>query len=188
VRQGQGTSVRPIEDWNLLDPVLLAATVRHDAELSILSELVDVRAALEGKMAGSTALRATDETRSHLTSLVDILHRATESQELFLVTDVAFHKAIMVSSGNRLAQAVIRNLTDEANRSPRYVGESTVEDLLVSNEGHDEILAAILRGDADRANSAMARHITLSWERRRPSGVAREARESRRTGARRAAH
>lgn len=177
VRQGQGTSVRPIEDWNLLEPTVLAASVRHDAELSILSELVDVRAALEGAMAATTATRATEETRSHLTGLVGILHQATGSPELFRVTDAAFHKAIMVASGNRLAQAVIRNLTDEAHRSPRYMGEPTVEDRLVSNDGHDEILDAVLRGDADGAKNAMARHITLSWERRRPSGLALEARE-----------
>src|SRR6266404_9258939 len=32
-QQGQGTIVRAFEDWDLLNPSVLAATVRHDAEL-----------------------------------------------------------------------------------------------------------------------------------------------------------
>src|SRR5438445_4333733 len=42
VQQGYGTTVRDPEDWDLLDPVVLAAFIRHDAELAILEDLVDV--------------------------------------------------------------------------------------------------------------------------------------------------
>ena len=60
VQQGQGTTVRPFADWDLLNPLVLAAVVRHDAENAILEDLVDVRRALEAQMAGQAAIRATE--------------------------------------------------------------------------------------------------------------------------------
>jgi DNA-binding GntR family transcriptional regulator len=52
IQQGSGTTINDAEDWDLLDPVVLAASIRHDAERAILEDLIDVRRALEGHMAG----------------------------------------------------------------------------------------------------------------------------------------
>jgi len=65
-QQGLGTRVRAAVDWDLLNPVVLAASVRHDAERSILEDLVSVRRALEGQMAAQAAKAATDAQLAHI--------------------------------------------------------------------------------------------------------------------------
>ncbi|GAA2947879.1 FadR/GntR family transcriptional regulator [Streptomyces violaceus] len=60
-RQGYGTTVTPPEEWNLLDPVVLAATVQHDDQLVVLDQLVDIRSTLEAQMTAQAAELATDD-------------------------------------------------------------------------------------------------------------------------------
>jgi hypothetical protein len=57
IKQGQGTTVAKPDEWNLLDPVVLEASVRHDKDLRILDDLVEVRRVLESDMAGQAAER-----------------------------------------------------------------------------------------------------------------------------------
>ena len=59
-RQGQGTRVALPDEWNLLDPMVLEASVRHDKDLRILDDLVEVRRVLEAEMAREAAMKAPD--------------------------------------------------------------------------------------------------------------------------------
>ncbi|MHA6761880.1 FadR/GntR family transcriptional regulator [Streptacidiphilus sp. PAMC 29251] len=155
-QRGRGTIVRPIVEWDLLNPLVLAATVAHDPERSILDEAVDIRVALEGRMAGQAARRATPDQTAQLGGLLDALHTATGDVDLFLTADLAFHDAIMTASGNRLATAVVHTIEKEASRSLRYMGAPGPDDLTESNRGHDAIHDAIVRGDTAAAVEAMA--------------------------------
>lgn len=169
VQQGQGTRVRPLPDWDLLNPIVLASVVRHDAELAILEDLVDVRRALEAQMAAQAAERATDDERALITRRMDELVQQECDASRFLHADVAFHDAILAASGNRLGRAVIATLTVQAYRSLRYVGDPGPEELRRSNEAHRAIHDAVLAGDADLAGRLMNGHILESWHRRRPT-------------------
>ena len=169
VQQGQGTRLRPLSDWDLLNPTVLSAVVRHDADNSILEDLVDVRRALEGQMAGQAAAKATDEERALITERMAALGDNLDDATAYLKADVAFHDAIMMASGNRMGRAVIHNLTIEAYRSMRYVGDPSPEHLLLTNEAHQLVHDAVLGGDAAKAQQAMDDHILESWLRRRPA-------------------
>ena len=169
-RQGQGTTVLGIEEWDLLNELVLAAIVRHDAELSILDDLTDVRVALEGQMAGQTAGRISGDALARLRSTLDGLHDSEGDHDKFTELDAHFHGLIMASSGNRLGRAVIRTVATEALQSHRYIGEPTDPDRIASNQGHEAIYEALQRGDADAARRAMECHISESWARRRPAG------------------
>ena len=50
VKQGQGTTVTAPEQWNLLDPLVLEASIRFDETLRTLDDLIDVRVGLESQM------------------------------------------------------------------------------------------------------------------------------------------
>jgi GntR family transcriptional regulator, galactonate operon transcriptional repressor len=169
VQQGQGTRVRPFAQWHLLDPVLLAATVRHDAESSILDDLVDVRRALEAQMAAQAAARATAADRQAITAAMARLEAEVEDPARYLHADIEFHDAIMAASGNRLGRATVRTLTAEAFRSLRYVGDPTPEDCRLSNQAHREVVGHLLAGDGEAAGVAMDAHILGAWQRRRPA-------------------
>jgi GntR family transcriptional regulator, galactonate operon transcriptional repressor len=171
VQQGLGTTVRDAEDWDLLDPVVLAAFIRHDAELAILEDLVDVRRSLESQMAGQAALRADEEHLRRIRTALDRV-RAEEAEEhdvaRFFRADLDFHYAIMTASANRLGRAVIQTVNAQAFHSLRYLGEPTPEDLRVSNAEHQVIFERIMAKDEQGAAQAMNDHILGSWLKRRP--------------------
>jgi DNA-binding FadR family transcriptional regulator len=168
VRQGHGTTVQDAGEWDLLNPMVLAATVRHDAEFAILEDLADVCTALESQMASQAArcadakhLRRIETTFAHVVAEVGDTAR-------FLCADLDFHDAIMAASGNRLARAVIHTINTEAFRSMGHIGEPSREDCEVSNAEHRVILDCLLAKDGDGAALAMSDHIIGSWRTRRP--------------------
>jgi DNA-binding FadR family transcriptional regulator len=167
-RQGIGTLVSAQEAWNLLDPDLLAAIVRHDEQYEILDQLIKVRTALESQMAHDAARRATAADIRELKALMAELEDSVRTPEHMDDVDVMFHQRIMLASGNQLARAIVRTVHAEARRSVRYSGGASVSDRELSNKQHRAVLDAIVAGDADEAAARMTTHITEAWERRRP--------------------
>ena len=169
VQQGQGTRVRPLADWDLLNHTVLSAVVRQDAGNSILEDLVDVRRALEAQMAGQAATNATEADRAAITQCMIALDDSIDDATAYLTADVAFHDAIMAASRNRLGRAMIHTVTVEAYRSMRFVGDPSREHIRLTNEAHQRIHEAVLAGDSEAAEQAMDEHILESWQRRRPA-------------------
>jgi DNA-binding FadR family transcriptional regulator len=169
VQQGQGTTVLGAEEWTLLNPVVLAASVRHDAELAILEDLVDVRRALEAQMAGQAAEHVNAKNLRRIEVAFGRLLAEVDDTGRFLRADLDFHDAIMIASGNRLGRAVVNTINVEAFRSLRYIGETTHADCEISNVEHQAIYDRLLARDAAGASTAMGDHILRSWLKRRPA-------------------
>ncbi len=167
-RQGSGTTVTEEDGWMLLDPIVLAAVVRHDTQLTLLDQLVDVRARLEAPMAAQAARNATPTDIAEMTALLALLDRQVDEQEKFVETDVAFHDRIMRASGNRLSRSIVRTVHAEARKSYRYSGDPTSTECRVSNDEHRAILDRIKEKDEAGAEQAMSQHILSAWDRRRP--------------------
>ena len=168
VRQGSGSTVRASEDWNLLDPNVLAARVAHDDELQTLDEIVTLRCQLEGAMAARAATRLDEERYANLAALLEQLDGACHDPDRYLDLDVAFHEVIMSASASPLSRAVITTLNTQAFGSGPYIGKPTTADREKSNIGHHEIFQALADRDMDAAGHAMSAHIQQSWLRRRP--------------------
>ena len=168
-QQGQGTRVRSSDDWDVLNPVVLAASVRHDAELAILEDMVATRRALEAQMAAQAAERADPPHLSRIEAAFALLLAEESDPARYLRADLEFHDTIMVASGNRLGRAVVRTINAEAFRSLRYIGETTVKDCQDSNAEHRRIHERLRAGDAEGAAQAMSDHIQRSWLHRRPA-------------------
>jgi GntR family galactonate operon transcriptional repressor len=167
-QQGLGTRVCDAVDWDLLNPVVLAASVRHDAERSILEDLVSVRRALESQMAGQASRSATELQLAHIEAALLQAQAEEENTARFLRADLAFHDAIMEASGNRFARAVIHTVNTEAFRSLRYIGEPSRDDCRQSNREHQKIFDKLRARDDSQAARAMDDHIFGSWLKRRP--------------------
>jgi GntR family galactonate operon transcriptional repressor len=168
VRQGSGTTVRAITEWNILDPTILAALLAHDDGLEILDEIIDLRCQLEGTMASEAIPRLTADDTALLSKLLSELDDAVSSPDLYLDLDVAFHDVIMSASGSRLSQAFIGTLNTQAFGSGPYIGHPTDSDRKKSNAGHHKIYDALVAGDREAASAAMSEHIYQAWLRRRP--------------------
>ncbi|WP_202866379.1 FadR/GntR family transcriptional regulator [Kribbella turkmenica] len=169
VRRGVGAVVKDDSSWNLLDSAVLAAAVKHDANLTILDELVGVRIALESSLAAQAAEHATDEDRSEIEQIFRRLEADTARPEVFIQTDVEFHDRIMAASGNRLARSIVSTVHSQARTSMRYQGHPSVEDVSITNSEHRIILERILDHDGPGAAQAMTNHIRSAWNRRRPA-------------------
>lgn len=169
VRHGLGTVVRPEDDWNLLEPDVLAAAVRHERGLSVLDELVLVRTALESMLVVRAAVHASDGDLAEIASLHVQMAAEVGTPEAFIESDVLFHDRIMRAAGSRLARPIVRTVHAEARTSALYSGSPTPEDCRISNEEHGEILARLVARDPQGAADALAGHIARAWERRRPA-------------------
>ncbi len=164
IRQGQGTTVASAERWNLLDPVVLDAAIRHDKKLSILDDLVEVRVALESLMARDAASKMTDAQLAELHRVLVQLGRELDDPEAYLVTDTVFHDVIMRGSGNALARTVIRAIHTHARASNRYNGPIEAADLQGTHRGHQAIYDRLAARDGDGAAAAMHDHVFGAWQ------------------------
>jgi DNA-binding FadR family transcriptional regulator len=166
-KQGQGTRVAMPDEWNLLDPMVLEASVRRDKDLGILDDVIEVRRVLESEMARQAAVKATAGDRAEMKGLLDQLSAEVITPEHHMLTDLQFHDAVMRASGNRLSRAVVRAIHSEARMSDRYNGYPSRVDCEASDVGHARIYRSIAAGDADGAATAMSEHIVSSWLARR---------------------
>jgi len=166
-KQGQGTWVAMPDEWNLLDPRVLEASVRHDKDLRILDDVVEVRRVLESEMAREAAVKATADDREEMRCLLDRLAADASAPPRHMLTDLEFHDAIMRASGNRLSRAIVRSIHSEARMSDRYNGYPERADCEASDVGHAQIYDRIAAADPEGAAAAMSRHIQGSWLARR---------------------
>ena len=103
VHNGKGSWTTDTDSWNLLDPLVLAARMKHDKALQFLPYLITVRMALEGEMAAQAAAAATEDQISEMGDLVSQLGRSMDDIDRYELLDYRFHNALMRSSGNELA-------------------------------------------------------------------------------------
>ncbi len=167
VRQGQGTTVAPTDQWNLLDPLVLEAAVRYDEKLEILDDVVDVRVGLESLMARRTAKKITDDQLAELRDAFAVLESLLDNPDEYLLADVEYHDVILRSSGNKLGRSIIRTVHPYARASNRYNPHIRNAEIALSHEGHLKILQTISSRDEDGAFLAMHDHIMSGWLRRK---------------------
>jgi DNA-binding FadR family transcriptional regulator len=166
-RQGHGTTVTEPDEWNLLDPVVLEATIRADETMQVLDQLVDVRVALECDMVRTATRLMTEDDLAGLGAVVDELESQLKEPQQYVETDTRYHDFIMRCSGNRLGRSIIRAIHPHARASSRYSPPADEEDIRQAHLGHVAIYERLLRRDADGAAAAMHEHITGTWELRK---------------------
>ncbi|MFF0234702.1 FadR/GntR family transcriptional regulator [Micromonospora sp. NPDC005254] len=163
VRQGSGTLVTPPSAWDMLDELVLAATIVEDDTLAILDDLVVTRRVLESDMANVAARLADEETVDRLRALVDRMDELVDDHVTYQEHDRAFHDTVMQASGNRIARGVVRSLESQVVNTARYMGQPERAMCVASNQGHRRIYERIAAHDPDGAAQAMFTHITEAW-------------------------
>lgn len=172
VRQGAGTMVTPPTMWDMLDELVLAATIDMDESLGILDDLVVTRRLLESDMANLAARVAGEDTFERLRTLVDRMDELVDDHVAYADLDRAFHDTIMQASGNRIARGVVRALESQVGNTARYTGKTERALCVASNQGHRRIYERIAAQDPDGVADAMFRHITEAWLVRRSTSSA----------------
>jgi GntR family transcriptional regulator, galactonate operon transcriptional repressor len=168
---GKRTWTAPASSWNLLDPRILHARVRHDPDFSFIDDVMAVRTALEAEMAAQVASRASDDELAELGRICNALEANLHRLDTYLELDTLFHNTIMRTSRNQLAMAVVTAIHSHARVRERFIGQlpaKLLQDLLhLTQEGHTAIFDRLRERDAAGAKSAMRAHIGSTWAWRR---------------------
>lgn len=169
-------ALRKLQALGLVELVLNKGARVQVPTLQELMETYEVRAELEGFAAALAARHRTDELVSRLQDAQRLLAVAvaepddagdpetssSRSEDLKRLND-EFHHLIHAAGGNRRLQQQIQDLE-------RYFPKDTVR-LAISRPAdlrrfyvaeHDEILAEVIEGRAEKAREAMRHHIHMS--------------------------
>jgi DNA-binding FadR family transcriptional regulator len=103
----RGTTVRPREKWNLLDPSVLEWQVAAglDDEL-FMRNLCEVRRLLEPEVAALAAERATSEEIEQLYWHLEEMQANINQDDKFITADMKFHGVIFCAARNELLQHI----------------------------------------------------------------------------------
>jgi len=154
-RQGSRTVVRePSAD--VLSTPLTSVLLQ---QRKVVEELLDFRKMLEPPLARRAAQHASAE---QLANMEDVLRRQEaklHSGEIAVEEDSDFHYCIALAAKNSVVVKVVDVLMDLL-RKTREHSLQTAGRQQKSLAGHRHILAALKRGDAFAAESAMRRHLS----------------------------
>jgi GntR family transcriptional repressor for pyruvate dehydrogenase complex len=153
-RHGQGTFAHELTLDRLVVPLASVLTYRRDLQ----EELLDVRRMFEPAVARVAATRASDADLADLQRIVDTQRRKLRSGRSAIVEDTAFHAILARATQNRVVMRIMETLNDLLIESRKLTLKQKGRPLR-SIEGHEAVVAALRRRDADAAARAMHTHI-----------------------------
>ncbi|MFJ9721650.1 FadR/GntR family transcriptional regulator [Streptomyces sp. NPDC101209] len=165
VRPRTGTRVLPAEHWNHLDRDVLRWKQAGDAT-ALLRDTGELRRIVEPEAARLAARRAgPDDVRALHDALAAMEAAAAEPGRGggYVEADIAFHRALLDASGNRLLGSLGRAV-DIALEHSFLVSTQTPGAAAASLPGHRAVVAAVEARDAAAAASAVLAIIEAAEE------------------------
>ncbi|WP_086930430.1 FadR/GntR family transcriptional regulator [Agarilytica rhodophyticola] len=154
-RPRQGTWVQPESSWNLLDPQVLGWLLNRKFSIDLLIEFTEVRRVMEPQAAEHAAMRASDKAIAEIHHAISRMEAAARGDDDPLLSDIAFHVAILDASGNRFFHQ-LKDLTTTALKiSIRFTNQYKGVPL-ADVEDHRKVANAI----ADHKPKAARRHMS----------------------------
>ena len=151
-------AVRRLIAENLLEQQPTGGVVVPRLDAQEISELYDVRASLEGLMAGAAARDATDEDRDALRGLLARNDALVHLRDDAMAAGEAIHARIAQIAGNSWAERLHVQVTDQMRRYRLHTNHDGDRRTVALTE-HHEICGAILSGDGARAADLASRHV-----------------------------
>ncbi|HLV55818.1 MAG TPA: FCD domain-containing protein [Actinotalea caeni] len=154
-KQRVGTRVLPPERWDALDADVIGWRVQGPDRLTVLSDLEELRAAVEPRAARLCCAHASTADAAALAELATRMRRLGSRGDLagFTEADVAFHARLLRASGNaalvRLEGtfAALLQAREDLGTLPHQIGEHVLT-------LHEEVAEAVAVRDPDRAERA----------------------------------
>ena len=161
-RPKTGTRVRPPEEWNVLDPEVLAWHSADNPEPQFIEDLFNMRLIFEPAAAESAAERASSEQLRKIGEALEAMTGSSRGSRDQVEADLAFHMAILEAGGNRLLRAlgslIASALTVTFSLNWRARSTSLEERM----DMHREVYRHIKAGKPRLAGQAMHRLISSS--------------------------
>jgi GntR family galactonate operon transcriptional repressor len=161
-RQGRRTMIAPRDNWDMLNPRLLAAVMANDQDpKAIFEDLFDVRISIECLAAEKAACRRTPEDLKLLAQRLENVWTCFEDADGFIRADVAYHAAIHTVSHDLVVSSILRMMRGLLEASRTFTQQLAPEFARGASH-HAAIYAAIAAGDPEAARQAMWEHLTWS--------------------------
>jgi DNA-binding GntR family transcriptional regulator len=131
-----------------------------DLSLKDITDVLEIRAALEGLASGLAALRITDEEIEGLELTAQQFHQALEADDFDMIVqkDMEFHDRIFKATRNEKLLQITNNLREQVQRFRiMYINKSNKSKDLAKE--HYEIAEAISKRNIDMAERIAKRHI-----------------------------
>ena len=151
-RPKTGTKVRPRDQWNLLDPDVLAWQFSPAPDEAIIADLFEIREMLEPYAAALAAKRASPEQLATLRQAFDDMAEAGEGE--FTEPDLRFHLAILDATKNEFLSA-FGSLLESALAGSFQLSSYNLAAARAGLPGHKKVLDAIVAGDEQGARDAV---------------------------------
>jgi DNA-binding FadR family transcriptional regulator len=164
-RRRVGITVRPRQEWNVLDPRLIRWRLAGPERAAQLRSLSQLRAAVEPVAAALAAQHATPEHCGELTAAVIGMSVTGQAGDLetYLEHDVRFHRTLLRASGNELFAALTDVVAEVlAGRTHHHLMPSRPEAAAIRL--HGDVAEAVSAGDAGRAEAAMREILAEAQE------------------------
>ena len=166
-----GTLVRERGAWNMFDADVLAWHLDVGIDRRFLSDLAEIRLAIEPRAAALAATRRSEADLAELRRAFGIMEQAPSDSDAFTDGDLALHIAVANASGNpfmRSADAVIAAALRASFLLSAPVDPSDRDTVL---SWHRRIVEAIAEGNPTAANEAMTAVIFNGMRRHGASSV-----------------
>lgn len=160
-RPNVGTRVRPVADWNLLDPDIIEWRAFGPQREDQRRELCELRLSIEPLAACLAAGDCRDEVRQRLGDMVDIMtHALGQGDALtFSRADAEFHGLLLQAAGNRMLEH-LSGIVASALQVSGGAACGCEQPTEASIGLHQRIVAAMDSGESAAAESAMRELLT----------------------------
>jgi DNA-binding FadR family transcriptional regulator len=164
-RPNVGTRIRPVPEWNLLDPDVIEWRASGVHGMDQCRELAELRCAFEPLAAQLTAGRLSPEAQARIADLAGALKQAVASadQAAYSRADAEFHALLVAECPNRMVEHLARVVTgaaESAGMRRRPCGPASD----ASAAAHARLADELIAGDGATAASVMRAMLTAQLE------------------------
>ena len=164
-RPNVGTRVRPVADWNLLDPDIIEWRAFGPQRDDQRRELLELRWTIEPLAARLAAGHGREEVQQRLADMAEIMaHAAAQGDNLtFARADVEFHTLLLQVAGNRMLEH-LSGIVSSSLHVSGGTGTGCERPGDTSVGLHHRIVEALAEGDGGTAEAAMRELLTTGSE------------------------
>ena len=166
-----GTLVRERGAWNMFDADVLAWHLDVGIDRRFLSDLAEIRLAIEPRAAALAATRRSEADIVELRRALEVMQRAPSDSDAFTDGDLALHIAVANASGNPFMRSVDAVIAAALRASFLLSAPVDPDDRGTVLSWHQRIVDAIAEGDPRAANEAMTAVIFNGMRRHGASSV-----------------
>jgi len=163
VRPKTGTTIRPRQQWNLLDPDVVAWRSTGTLDSRFVADLLELRRIIEPSAGRLAAERATAEDKQAIGGALALMAEATAGRGEYIPADLAFHAAVLDACHNQFLQQM-QSALEVIQRTSFILSTRIPGGAARSMPMHKALADAIAQGDPAAAEQATLALIARAEE------------------------